>query len=160
MKRNIISAKLRGTTIVELLVVMIVSGIVFLLLFDGLSIIHRYNGMLNTRLKEGSSLLYSHQTIETLILRSDSIRQNNYELLLFSSGVNFETLNIDSTAITVFSEEGYIDTLFKNYLSLQMHSIVNRPNLIDSLHITVLIDRDTVTLDYGISAYREQYSID
>ena len=160
MRRNIITTKLRGTTIVELLVVMIVSGIVFLLLFDGLSIIQRYNGMLNTRLKEESSLLYSHQTIETLIHRSDSIRQSNYNLLLFSGGVNFETLSIDSTCITVFSEEDYSDTLFTNYISLQTHPIGNRPNLIDSLHITVLIDRDTVTLDYGISAYRERYSND
>ena len=160
MKKNIIKAKLKGTTIVELLVVMIISGIVFLLIFDGLNLIQRYNGMLNTRLKEKSSLLYSHQTIETLINRSDSIRQDNYNLLLFSEGLNFGTLNIDSTCIVVFSEEGYRDTLFAGYLSLQMSQVEKHPNLIDSLCITVLVNRDTVALDYGISAYRELYSTD
>jgi len=146
---------------VELLVVMIISGIVFLLLFDGLNLIQRYNRMLNTSLSEKSSLLYSHQTMESLLHRADSVRKINSELLLFSEGINFKTLNIDSLCITILSEDDYIDTIFVNYITFEVDSIEMRPQLIDSIHVTLFINKkDTVTLDYGLSAYKELRSFD
>ena len=160
MKRGIIEKKLKGTTMVELLVVMIVSGIIFLLLFDGLNLIQRYNRMLNTSLSEKSALLYSHQTMEILLNRADSVRKNDSELLFFSEGVNFNTLSIDSLYITTLSEDDYRDTIFANYLTFEIHMIEMYPQLIDSIHVTLFISRDTVTLDYGLSAYKELRSID
>jgi hypothetical protein len=140
---------LSGTTLVELLVVMIVSGILFLLVFDGLNIVERYGRILNGKLSEKSGLLYSHQLLETLLERTDSVRKNEHELLLYNGGIPFEKMRVDSSRSLLYTES-YTDPLFTGLVDLKLHPLSEESALIDSFYLSISIGRDTITLDYGL----------
>lgn len=144
--------KLRGTTMAELLVVMIVSGILFLLLFDGLSIVQQYGRILDKKLFEKSGLLYSHQVFEALLEKTDSIRRNENELCLYmSEGSDIERLYMDSACI-LFHKTECTDTLFTGLINIELHAADSHSSLIDSLFLSVRIGKDTVRLEYGLSS--------
>lgn len=56
MKRRF-SYTLAASTLVEMLIVIIVSGILFIALFDGVNLVRRYTNRLNKTLAAGNSLL-------------------------------------------------------------------------------------------------------
>ena len=60
---------LSGNTMIELLVVMIVAGIVFLMAFEGAEVFRKYSLLLSRKLTAQTSLLYSHQTLELRVSR-------------------------------------------------------------------------------------------
>ncbi len=147
------SKRLGGTTIVELLVVMIVSGILFLLLFDGLRIVQQYGRILDRKLTHKSGLLYSHQVLEILLEKTDSIRRNGNELLFYTNrAVEAERMSIDSAYIVLYGE-GFADTLFAGLLDVGVHPVSSHSSLIDSLFVSVRLGSDTLQLDYGLSPY-------
>jgi len=143
--------KLHGMTMPELLVVMIVSGIVFLLVFDGLSIIQRYGYLLDQKLTAHSRLLYSHQALETILDKTDSIYWSDNTLLLYmGNDPAILHLEMDSSYI-LFREKEHTDTLFAGLISVILHPISDESLWIDSLRLSMPIGKDTVILDYGIS---------
>ncbi len=143
------SRKLSANTIAELLVVMIVSGILFLLLFDGLDIVRRYGHILDRQLSAKSGLLYSHQVLETLFERTDSISLNEQELLFYSSNAQeAERVYLDSACVLLCRPD-YTDTLFAGLVQVEPHG--DSPS-IDSLFVYVRIGVDTVRLEYGLPA--------
>lgn len=145
-----INKKLRSMTIPELLVVMIVSGIVFLLIFDGLSIIQRYGYLLDRKLTANSGLLYSHQVLGTVLDKTDSIHWSENTLLLYiSNDPVIHHLELDSSCI-LFRREEYTDTLFAGLTDIVLHPISPGSLWVDSLHLFIPIGKDTVILDYGI----------
>ncbi len=156
MKRYIPSIahkKLCGTTMAELLVVMIVSGILFLLLFDGLRIVQQYGRILDRKLTAKSGLLYSHQVLETLMGKTDSICINGQELLFYTGNAAEATrIGIDSTCMVLYGE-GTADTLFAGLIDAEVHTLPSHPSGIDSIFLSVCSGRDTVRLDYGLSPY-------
>jgi len=142
-----------GFTLVEMLVVMILSGILFLLLFDGLNIVNGYGRLARERLNEKSELLNGHQTLELILEKTDSIRKDKNELLLFNSGANVAHLIIDSTRIVFYENPDQIDTLFSNLVDIKFHSLPEKPMSVDSIFLSLLIGRDTLKLNYGLSPY-------
>lgn len=145
--------QLRGMTMPELLIVMIVSGIVFLLVFDGLSIIQRYEYLLDRKLSANSGLLYSHQVLETILENTDSIRKTDNTLLLYmSNDPVIQYLEIDTSCILLRREE-YTDTLFSKLTDITFHPISAGSAWVDSLSIFMPIGKDTVILDYGIPTH-------
>ncbi|MDR0961937.1 MAG: hypothetical protein LBM62_05190 [Mediterranea sp.] len=136
----------------ELLVVMIVTGILFLLVFDGLGIIHRYNHILTERLWQKSHLLYSHQTLESLLEKSDSLCLYDHRLWVYTDGVTRQSLAVDSTYMVLHSDET-ADTLFKGLLDLRLYPANEDTRLIDSLIIELSIRKDTIRLHYETTRY-------
>ena len=75
----------KGTTLPEILIVIILSGILFLILFEGMNIVNRYNYMLKDRLIKKNELFYSHSTLELILEETDSIRKaKEDDILLFT----------------------------------------------------------------------------
>ena len=72
MKRRF-SYTLAASTLVEMLIVIIVSGILFIALFDGVNLVRRYTNRLNKTLAAGNSLLDSYQQLDHLFLSCDSV---------------------------------------------------------------------------------------
>lgn len=142
-----------GTTLTEMLVVMIITGILFLLIFDGLNIVNKYKRILNNKLNQKSEILNGHQVLEVLLEKTDSMRKNENEILLFNAGVAFGHLAIDSTRILFYENEEHIDTLFTNLIDIRYHSLSEESPLIDSIFLSVPIGRDTIQLSYGLSPY-------
>ena len=72
MKRRF-SYTLAASSLVEMLIVIIVSGILFIALFDGVNLVRRYTNRLNKTLAAGNSLLDSYQQLDHLFLSCDSV---------------------------------------------------------------------------------------
>lgn len=144
---------LRGSTMIELLVVMLVAGIVFLMAFEGLSIIRQYSSSINRKLMQKTDLLYSHQVFETLMEQSDSIQKDEQHLIFYSnvSDVAEERLAIDSTSL-LLQQGTNTDILFPGLIHIGFHYPDRNTDLIDSIFIAVKQNKDTLYLDYGLSS--------
>lgn len=148
---QIIQKKCRATTLPELLVVMILSGILFLLLFDGLDLITKYNRMLQNRLALKEELFYSHATLERFLEATDSARLSNENMiLLYKAGEVRGTLFFDSCGLCLFFD-GMKDTIFTHSIERNFHSQIDTETNIDSISIKNLIGKDTLFLSYKIS---------
>lgn len=145
-------ARLGGSTLVELLLVMIISGVLFLLLFDSLDIIRRFGDQLTDRINQKSNLLYSHQIMEGLFEHSDSIQKQDNQLHFYQYGASNTFLTIDSLHL-LLHESNRVDTLFENLCHLTTHSVEENALLVDSFCITVQMGRDTIQLYYGLFGY-------
>lgn len=143
------SIQLTASTLVELLIVMIISGILFLLLFDSLDIVRRFGNKLTDKLHQQSNALYSHQIMEGLFERSDSIQRQDNELRFYRYGTIKAFLAVDSLHLLVRESER-TDTLFDNLYTLKSHFIEEKSLLIDSLYVAITVGRDTIQLHYGL----------
>lgn len=146
---KIIKKRFRGTTLVEILVVMIISGIVFLLLFDGLNIINQYSHLVNRKINQKLDLLYGHQNLELILEQTDSMQMENGQLLLYGTN-KLSFLTIDSAAIVLLDEDRNADTLFNNITDVHIHSLTDNKSLVDSIYLSVAINNDTIQLKYGL----------
>lgn len=145
--------KCKGATLPEVLIVIILSGILFLLLFEGMNILNKYNHILKNRLTMKNDLFYSHSTLELMMEETDSIRTAEEEnvLLLYKAGEVRYTLTLDSGGFHVLYKEQN-DTLFSDNLGWELHSPDNNRQAIDSLTVITLADNDTLNLEYSPSA--------
>lgn len=143
--------KYSASTLPELLIVIILSGILFLMLFDGLNIVNKYGNMLNKRLATKAELFYSHSILERLLEETDSIRYYSEEnkLSFYKSGEIKRIILIDSCGLCVVNGE-LKDTLFTTEFSYQLHSANESETDIDSITIRTKIGKDSLILEYGI----------
>lgn len=154
------SMTLSGNTMIELLIVMIISGIVFLMAFEGLDIIRKYGALLNRRLTSESTLLYSHQTLEILITESDSIRKNNQELFFYSDNTVTKRLIVAPERSILLCQDSVTDELFPQLLYADYHLLNDSTDLVDSIFVTVKLGKDTLRFDYGLlSSYYMRLNI-
>lgn len=144
-------SSLSGSTLVEILVVMIVSGILFLMVFDGLSIIQQYGGLLNRKLMQKSALLHTHLTIELLMERSDSIRKVDGKVMFYTHATDTSDycLIVDSTNLLLY-RDAYIDTLYSNLIKMDFHFLAQKNGLVDSIFILIKPGKDAIQLSYGL----------
>lgn len=116
------SMTVSGSTMIELLIVMVVSGVVFLMVFEGLDVIRQYSNLLSRRLTSESALLYSHQVLETLIEESDSIRRNDRELIFYSDEAVAKRLVVNpGSSILLIRQDSVVDELFPQLLHADYH---------------------------------------
>lgn len=146
-------SKLGSSTLPEILIVIILSGILFLLLFEGMNIIYKYNHILKDRLTMKNELFYSHSILERMMEETDSIRvsQEEHILLFYKTGEVKYTLSLYNEGFQVLYEE-LKDTIFTNNLGWELHSTDNNRHEIDSITIITPVDNDTLNLEYGLSA--------
>lgn len=150
---HICKRRTQGTTLPELLIVMILSGILFLLLFDGLNMINKYNRMLSNRLWLKNELLYSHSVFEQLMEDTDSIQGSKDDdklFLFYKNGEVKRTLVLDSGGFSISYRE-LKDTIFIHNVGWEMRYPDKHESLIDSIIVKAPVDNDTLTLGYGLS---------
>lgn len=150
---HIFYTRLKGTTLPEVLIVIILSGIIFLVLFEGMNIVNRYNHMLKNRLIMKNELSYSHSTLELIMEETDSIRKADEDdmLLFYKTGEIRYTLLLNNEGLQILYKE-LQDTIFTNNLNWELHYIDEKKHEIDSIIVIVPIDNDTLTLKYGLSS--------
>lgn len=147
---------LSGSTMIELLIVMLVTGIVFLMAFEGLGVIRQYSTLVSRKLMQKSTLLYSHQVFEALMEKSDSIRMENQKIIFYTeaSDAAEKCLVIDSTSLRLLHHESSSEVLFPEMVHISFYFSDKNRDLIDSIFITVKADRDTLKFNYGLSPFR------
>ncbi|MDR0938381.1 MAG: hypothetical protein LBN29_03350 [Mediterranea sp.] len=150
-RRRLLSRRLPAATLPELLVVIIVSGILFLSLFEGMSMVTRFSGLLRERLTDKGELLRAHSVLEGLTENLDSIcrvEAGMRTLLLYRDGEPRCTLTVDSAGCVV-SFAHQLDTLFGRRARIALFPDDGESRHIDSIVVTVPVDADTLSLTYA-----------
>lgn len=146
---RIIKSRCTGTTLPELLVVIILSGILFLLVFEGMDIINKFNRMLSRNLTMKEELFYSHSILELFLEETDSARiSNENTVLLYKAGEVRRTIVFDSCGLCL-SYDTTKDTIFTNNLGWEFRTPDDDKSKLDSIFIKTLITKDTLVLEYG-----------
>ncbi|MEA4918883.1 hypothetical protein [Proteiniphilum sp.] len=155
--RNIIRKRLKANTLVELLLTMIISGIIFLLVFDGVDIIRRFSHMVNNRISTNQTVLYSHQFMEHLVENADSIVKRGNKLLFYRESTVSDSVAIGDSFF-ILETPGLTDTLFAGYINYGTSPTPDNTNHIDSIFIHCAINtRDSIWLEYGLPSNRYAY---
>ena len=154
---NILRKRLKANTLVELLLTMIISGIIFLLVFDGVDIIKRFSHIVNNRISANQTTLYSHQFMEHLVENADSIIKRGDKLLFYRESMVSDSVIIGETFF-ILESRGVTDTLFAGYIDYHTSPLLENTDHIDSLFINCVVNtRDTVWLEYGLPSNRYAY---
>lgn len=144
--------KVKATSMVELLVVIIIAGILYILIFDGAYILRRMAGRVNTAFIEKTNLLISHGIIETLFEQGDSIRPESEGLYLYCKGEPYKVIIYSRNKLILAPDidSKIRDTLFHNLSDFRFDSSSGGYAAGDSLFLSVVSGRDTLILKYGL----------
>ena len=139
---------IQASTLSEMLIVLILSGIVLLSVFDGFSLFQRLLLRIQGRLDQSIERMDGYYRLESLFMGSDSIRGDASRLELYRLGIiRDEILIDDSLLIASRPEEGVKpDTLLNRVREYKILTNEDYPERIDSL----LIQNDTTLLRLGI----------
>ena len=133
MKRRF-SYTFAASTLVEILIVIIVSGILFIALFDGVNLVRRYTNRLNKMLAAGNSLLDSYQQLDHLFLSCDSVTAST-GIFCFYKGWERLALVEHRDSLLVCTRSIGVDTLFREVEEIRIVPVWNIPVLVDSLGV-------------------------
>lgn len=149
--------RLKANTLVELLLTMIISGIIFMLVFDGVEMIKKFSNIVNKRLTVNQTFLYNHQIMEHLMENADSVVVRNNQFLFYRRGVVSDTVMIDDSFF-MLNSSGVMDTLYAGYIDYRITPSMDNANHIDSLFIYCVVNvKDSVWLAYGLPCSRYKY---
>lgn len=156
-KWYIIQKQLKASTLVELLLTMIISGIIFMLVFDGVDMIKKFSRTVNKRIVSSQAMLHSHGVLEYLMENADSVIERNNQFLFYRQGIASDTVAIDNSFF-ILESRGVTDTLFGGYLNYRIVPSLNQTNHVDSLLIHCIVNNgDSIWLGYGLHFGRYTY---
>lgn len=124
---------LRGSTLAETLVMMIVAGLVFLSVMDGLTLFTRLQTQRVEALWANGRLVDGYFRTQTLIAAADSVCGEGPELILHSNGSQRVLVLRDSALIVL--AEGFRDTLMTGIGAFQLAEYA--PQAPDTVEIAV-----------------------
>lgn len=139
----------KASTLTELLVVIIVSGILFIAVFDGSDIVKKYAGRLSEDMGERLDILRSHCTLELLCRRADSVVEKDGRYNIFDRGETLAVFGDEKKCLSLYFERK-CDTIFRSLKEVRAVFGDERKRRLDTLYVTLRIGRDTVVLGYGI----------
>lgn len=149
--------RLKANTLVELLLTMILSGIIFLLVFDGVAIIKEFSNTVSQRIEAGQAMLYGHQLMEHLVENADSIVKKDNMLLFYKGGVAANSVTASDSSL-VLETKGASSTLFEGFIDYRVSSAPERTNHVDSIFIYYIgTAGDSIRLEYGPPINRYAY---
>ena len=132
MKRRF-SYTFAASSLVEILIVIIVSGILFIALFDGVNLVRRYTNRLNKMLAAGNSLLDSYQQLDHLFLSCDSVTAST-GIFCYKGGERLALVEHRDSLLVCTRSIG-VDTLFREVEEIRIVPVWNIPVLVDSLGV-------------------------
>ena len=133
MKRRF-SYTFAASTLVEMLIVIIVSGILFIVLFDGVDLVRRYTKRLNKTLAAGNSLLDSYQQLEHLFLSCDSVTGSSGTFCFYKGGERLALVE-SRDSLLICTRSISTDTLFREVEEIRVIPVRDIPALVDSLGV-------------------------
>lgn len=127
-----LAVRLRGFTLPELLVFMIVAGVVFLLVMEGFGLFRRYADSRSAEIAKGSEFYDNYHRLAFVAHTADSIAETEGDeaLLLFADGQITAAIT-RSDSLMILSRGEMNDTLFRCLSELK---IIRTP---DSLTVTL-----------------------
>lgn len=139
--------KLRASTLVEMLVLMIVSGVVLLSVFDGFSLFDRLLRRIEVRMEKSTAEATGYSRLEYVFSATDSITGNVDVLQMFRSGRCWTEVVIeDSLLMLHYTGTERPDTLFVRVSQPRLVADRYFPQRTDSLILT----NDTTELRFGL----------
>ena len=149
--RNTVSA----STLAELLIVMIISGVVFLLVFDGIQISRKLSIRLASRLTQNNDLMSQYFILEELFQNRDSVSYSGNRLFFSKNGEHIENITLENNRLIV-TRAHHTDTLFQQVTKWDIKS--STPPEVDSLFLWIQIGKREIRLSLGSRGhvYRQQ----
>jgi Tfp pilus assembly protein PilE len=126
----------KASTIVELLVVMIIMGIIFTILFDGMNMIKKFSNKITAEFAVTTDMLLKYKFIDNLFVNADSVKFTDTTYLFFKKSI---------------TNRVNLDTCFKTITKTTHIFIDEERGLIDSLYINILLKTDTIFLRFGVT---------
>ena len=142
---------------IEILVVMIISGIVVGLAFEGLDIFRRYSRKITGEIVKGNELLNMYLSLNTIVSKSDSMTFSNETVSLYRKGSVFGKLDIDGSRLHVH----FLNTIDTLPVIVELMDV--RPG---EFADTLILGTETITLIFhtseqpGISTTKNYYHED
>lgn len=130
--------KQKAFTTIELLVVMIITGILFLVLFNSILLFNQATQKIAEDYQQCNLDIIKYKSVDNLFKITDSIIYNN----------NYYFFYNNSNIISIHK-----DSLFNNTLYIKNISNQYNPRYIDSIIVTYINKGDTIELFWGV---REQ----
>lgn len=131
---------------VELLVVMIISGIVIGLTFEGVDIFRKYSRKITHEIGSSNDLLNQYLTLNTIVGKSDSLTFNNNTVLLYRRGSVFGELYVEDSLLLV----QFVNTL--DTLPIKVKALEVKPG---ALTDTLIIETETIDLIFNTTEQAE-----
>lgn len=137
---------MRGSTISEMLVVLILTGIIFLSVFDGLGIFAKVLRRGESSVANTINDMQAYYNMDYLFSSADSIVGNDGLITFYKRGEAGYRMSF-TDSLLIISREGHPpDTVFRNIHGAAMSGNRDNPGRIDS----VVFYRDTVMLRFGL----------
>ncbi len=133
MSENTIKYSVTGSTLVELLILMIITGIIFIGVFEGFMLFDRMRRNITGRIVENMSLIGNYEALGHMFSVSDSIRRDSDTLRLFRYGGIWRNILIGDSLLLCSEKSGAGDTLMKNITSHELIFNTLNPASVDSL---------------------------
>lgn len=127
--------RLKAQTLMEVLVAMIIGGIIFLSIMDGMILFRQYAASVTERMESNIGLYDSYYRLETLVSNSDSILDTGRSLEIYTEGNQRYTLK-ESDSLILLSQGDFSDTLFIGMSIIPVFN-KNNPRWVDALCLMV-----------------------
>lgn len=147
--------RLHAMTLSEVLIMMIVSGIVFLSVMDGIRMFRNYMTGVAGRITENSDFYDSYYRLESLVTNADSVSYENDKMDIYNHGRLHATLSKQDSVI-IGSMGGMRDTIMKDISVLNGIRNVYDGRMLDSVKITITQrDEGQLTLSFPVRIPKE-----
>lgn len=123
-----------------MLVVMIISGIVVGLAFEGVDLFRKYSRKITNEIVKSNDLLNQYLSLNTIIGRSDSLTFDKEVVRLHRKGSVFGELYVEDSSLLV-NLSNTIDTLPIKVASIDVK--------LGTLTDTLIIEKETITLVFN-----------
>lgn len=137
--------KLRASTLVETLVMIVVTGMVFLLVTEGLGMFKRLQGRLIAALESDSRIREGVYRLESLAETADSMKRAGTGVIVYRNGA--EAMLRLSDSILTYSQDDFVDTIMTGVERLKHTEYDDGP---DTLKVTIRKAERTFTARFGI----------
>lgn len=139
--------RLNASTLVEMLVVMILSSIVLFSLFEGFNLFTRFKNSTRERMSASIRRFDAYRNLGHLFASSDSVKGDVTRIDFFKSGESAATLHTLDSTWTVILPGGQEDTIFRAVSDVQLMFNGDNPQLIDSIRF----QDGGIPIRYGVS---------
>lgn len=137
-------------TLAEMLVVMLISGIIVLSLFEGMNLVNRYGSFLTGRITSENGLLYGYQNLSLLFRLCDSLREEDAGLCFYRQDVRLAVVE-QAGSLLICRQGEQADTLFRRMSGKRCLRREPDRVLVDSLWLSIFYGTEKLTFSFGIS---------
>jgi prepilin-type N-terminal cleavage/methylation domain-containing protein len=145
----------KAFTLQELLVVMIITGIIFLAVMDGFRLFGKYAQMAGNRMNEEIDIYNNYSRLERLTEQCDTVYSISDSLVIIEKFDSLSLLTLQPASFITITERNLTDTLFSQVLSINIKRDKEQLNTTDTIIISV---KNKKRDDYIDMKYVKDYS--